>query len=88
LDYSTVFHRDRHARRQRCFKKRSIDPAGTAQFHFHNCGDAAISIGRPKFSLEPTENVRLHGISLDGDFFNMGTFPALKYAQAAHCPRR
>jgi hypothetical protein len=69
-------------------KKGSIDLAGTVQFHFLNCADAAISIGRPKFSLEPTENVRLHAIGLDGDFFNMGTFPALKYAQAAHCARR
>jgi hypothetical protein len=61
-----------------------------ARFHFTslNCGDAAISIGRPKFSLEPTENVRLHGIDLDEDFFYMGTSTALKCAQAEHSARR
>ena len=62
--------------------------AGTVQFHFLNCGDAAISIGRPKFSLEPTENVRLHGIDLDEDFLYMRTSTALKCAQAEHCARR
>jgi len=87
LGYSTVFQPDRHARRQRCLK-RSLDLASTAQLHFLSCGDAAFSIGRPKFSLEPAENARLHGIGLDGDFFNMGTFTALKSARAERRARR
>jgi hypothetical protein len=68
-------------------KDRSIWPA---RFNFTslNRGDAAISIGRPKFSLEPTENARLHGIDLDEDFFYMGTSIALKCAQAEHSARR
>jgi hypothetical protein len=68
-------------------KKGSIWPA---RFNFTslNRGDAAISIGRPKFSLEPTENVRLHGIDLDEDFLYMGTSTALECAQAEHCARR
>jgi hypothetical protein len=86
LGYSTAFQRDRHARRQRCLKK----IAGSGEHgstSLPNCVDAAFSIGRPKFSLEPTENVRLHGIGIDGDYFNMGTFTALKCAQAERCAR-
>jgi hypothetical protein len=61
-----------------------------ARFNFTSLitSDTAISIGRPKFALEPTENVRLHGIDLDDDFFNMGTFTALECAQVERCARR
>jgi hypothetical protein len=61
-----------------------------ARFNFTSLitSDAAISIGRPKLALEPTENVRLHGINLGEDFFNMGTFTALECAQAERCARR
>ena len=61
-----------------------------ARFNFTSLitSDAEISIGRPKFPLEPTEDVRIHGIDLDDDFFNMGTFTALECAQVERCTRR
>jgi hypothetical protein len=67
--------------------KGSTDLASTVQFHLLDCSDADISIGRPKFSVKPTENVRLHGIGLDDDFFNMGTFTALECAHVERCAR-
>jgi len=42
--------------------------------------DIAFSVGRPKFSQDPTDNVSFHGIGLDDDLFDMGAFAAPKRA--------
>jgi hypothetical protein len=42
--------------------------------------DVAFSVGRPKFSQDPTESVRFHGIGLDDDLFDLGAFAAPKRA--------